>query len=273
MPNPIFLIGAPRSATTCISKIFEMHPQCAAYTEVEPKLRVLSREYYEGKFTNGVETLKNVRQNLIDQANLHGKVFVDKNPCYLPFTKDLIDAFDAKIVFLVRDGRDVIRSMRDCVLENSFLFGLAEDQDLNCKLDSKSLCHNEKWDYSRIRPLPYEECYNRWPKMDLLERCSWYWSKFNSIILNLSKNLPKDRYTILKTDRSNAADINLLFRNLDLSKMDDQTLNNLINARVNSIEDKFKRQEKIPYWENWPKNEQEVFNHHAFEIMKELGYY
>ncbi len=274
MQNPIFLIGAPRSATTCISKIFETHPQCEAYTEVEPKLRIASRDYYEGRLTESTSLLKETRENLIQKAHQNNKVFVDKNPCYLPFTKDLVNVFSGRIVFLVRDGRDVIRSMRDCVLDNSLLYNLPEDKNLEYKINnSAELSHNERWDYSRIRPLKTEKEYTKWPDMKLLERCSWYWSKFNTLILDFAKQLPKESYTILKTDQTDATNINTLFTKLDLSKLDPQGIDGILNSRVNSIENRFKREQKIPGWKNWPEEEQRIFNHYAKGVMTELGYY
>ena len=270
---PIFLIGAPRSATTCISKIFEMHPDCLAYTEVAPKLRIVSRRYYQQKIKNGSAIIKKARQQLFDEAIKKRKIFVDKNPCYLPFTTDLVEDFNAKIIFLVRDGRDVVRSMMDFAINNPFVFNLDEDKNLKTRIDGRKLSHNAKWDYSRIRPLNGDEIFSEWPYMNLFQRCSWHWTKFNETILNLSQNLPENSFSLIRTDQIDSYEINKLFNTLELSKIDVNTLDTIINSRINSTEKKFKRQKLVKNWQDWSSNEKTMFDFYASKTMKKLEYY
>lgn len=116
-----FLIGFPRSGTTLLEQIIATHPDMAALGE-RPALIESVTEFLSG--TGGIERLGATVSDLLEPyrdsywsrakqfvPELAGKIFVDKYPLgtmRLPLMRKLFP--EAKIVFALRDPRDVVLS-------------------------------------------------------------------------------------------------------------------------------------------------------------------
>ena len=115
----VFLIGFPRSGTTVLENILENHPDVVALDE-RPLLETADKAFMQS--TRGLERLTEITpaeieeqraiywQNVRDHgAQVEGKLFLSKQPLdtlKLPLISRLFP--DAKILFALRDPRDVV---------------------------------------------------------------------------------------------------------------------------------------------------------------------
>lgn len=124
-PSPVaghvFLVGFVRSGTTLLEQVLASHPDVVALEE-RPTLRALTGDYFGED--GGLERLaamdeaeaQRLRQaywqSVRDQgAAVEGKVFVDKAPLTTIWQPLIARLFpEAKILFAVRDPRDVVLS-------------------------------------------------------------------------------------------------------------------------------------------------------------------
>lgn len=154
--RPVFVMGCPRSGTTMFKTMLGRHSTFAAprethyfplcylpnprATEVEELIRLFSHNPHSQDL--GIDT-DELRHSLGDGTSSHaaflqavlssyaskrGKPFVvEKTPDHLPFTPMILDWFPhAKCVCLVRDGRDVVLSLKRVAWAhgNTFLHSL-----------------------------------------------------------------------------------------------------------------------------------------------------
>lgn len=129
--KPVFVVGCPRSGTTVLGRCLGAHPQCATAEEsliLLPLWRIYV-DLYLGNIPSGVshlseyvsaETLTEALGDLTDttfSSLLHrhnAQMYVDHTPWYgviAPFVKALYP--DARFVHIIRDGRQVTRSLQD----------------------------------------------------------------------------------------------------------------------------------------------------------------
>jgi tetratricopeptide (TPR) repeat protein len=117
----VFLVGFPRSGTTLLENILGSHPDVVSLEE-RNTLGDATRDYFAN--LRGLGMLANLKGNDLVRArarywqhvrdfgvDVQGKVFVDKHPLMstkLPLVSRLFPT--AKIVFAVRDPRDVVLS-------------------------------------------------------------------------------------------------------------------------------------------------------------------
>ncbi len=121
VPSPAFVLGFPRSGTTLLGQILASHPQISTLEE-KPLLREANLEFMipPGRL-GALASLSTVgRQHYRDLYRQHvreaggdadGRLIVDQSPfdtLYLPVIAKLFP--NAKIVFAVRDPRDVVLS-------------------------------------------------------------------------------------------------------------------------------------------------------------------
>jgi tetratricopeptide (TPR) repeat protein len=117
----VFLVGFVRSGTTLLEQVLASHPDVVALEE-RPTLRALTGDYFgedgglERLMAMGEAEAQSLRdrywQSVRDQGVMvDGKVFVDKAPLttlWQPLISRLFP--DAKILFAIRDPRDVVLS-------------------------------------------------------------------------------------------------------------------------------------------------------------------
>jgi tetratricopeptide (TPR) repeat protein len=117
----VFLLGFPRSGTTLLEQVLASHPDIRALEErdllADMAQTYLTSEAGLSKLASlGPDVLATHRSNYWKQVgdsglDIKGKVFVDKLPMHtvkLPLIAKLFP--DAKIIFAVRDPRDVVLS-------------------------------------------------------------------------------------------------------------------------------------------------------------------
>jgi tetratricopeptide (TPR) repeat protein len=117
----VFLLGFPRSGTTLLEQVLATHPSIVTLEE-RPALLKAEVEFLASP--NGMDRLAAVMSDSLEAlredywrrvaefgVNVKGKVFVDKQPLHtfrLPLIHKMFP--DAKIIFAIRDPRDVVLS-------------------------------------------------------------------------------------------------------------------------------------------------------------------
>lgn len=117
MENPVFVVGSPRSGTTLLGDVLDLHDQLALW--YEPYF-VFDRYFQQAP--NDQRTVSDVsppvRDHILRELNRFsrrhpGCLIIDKSPrnsLKLPFLRELFPG--AKFIHIVRDGRDTTLSIR-----------------------------------------------------------------------------------------------------------------------------------------------------------------
>ncbi len=121
IPRLAFLGGHPRSGTTLLEQVLDVHPEVAALDEPPAFVNVLEPEFHRSKELSSarVNTLRRLYvQTLLEEAGpaAAGKLLVDKNPSPTARLPVWLRVFpDLKVIIALRDPRDVVLS---CYFQN-----------------------------------------------------------------------------------------------------------------------------------------------------------
>ncbi len=129
-PEPVFIIGSPRSGTTALGKSLGAHPSMWVSNETKFMAALVGDHQLERVVADEIErpTASWLRTNGVDRAEFiaavgiginalvssrsDGRRWVDHTPHYTPIAELLATMFPgASFVHIVRDGRAVVHSM------------------------------------------------------------------------------------------------------------------------------------------------------------------
>jgi hypothetical protein len=129
-PDPVFIIGSPRSGTTVLAHSLREHSELWASGESDMLFFLFADRFVEGVFdrTMAVPGPRWLRLEDVDREEFLAYVgmglnalmtnrsgglrWIDHTPLYTKIVDTLIDAFPgASFVHILRDGRDVVHSM------------------------------------------------------------------------------------------------------------------------------------------------------------------
>jgi hypothetical protein len=253
MANAFFIIGCARSGTTAYARMLGTAANANVYIEQSPRLRKVSRDLLEGHLADPAQTLNHAKNQQLKNSWLEGKIYGDKNPCYLPFIPSIIELWDAKIIFIVRDGRDVVTSLMNW--HELFALNIYASHEDTDDADPSNI---DLWDYSRPRPLPNEDLHGAWKSMSRFEKCCWYWSFFNDKALTLLDKLDSSLWLPIQANAS-LDQLKNAFDFLELTGFQSENLTTMLSAKINSAYDRTKRQNVFPSWQEWSLAEQTRF--------------
>ena len=128
------------------------------------------------------------------------------------------------------------------------------------------------WDYSRPRPQPEDPLHATWQNLPRFEKCAWYWAFFNRTALFLLQGVPQDRWIVTNMTSAGVGEIRELFDFLELDGFDPQKVGKMLDARINSPQDRFGVPDKFPGWEDWAPEMRSSFDRHAGEMMVRLHF-
>lgn len=264
-----FIVGCPRSGTTAIAKILDYAENSNVFIEQSPKLCIESRHHYERRLENPEVVLKHAKKELINNVVKQGLIYGDKNPNYLPFIPYLEKIWAPKYLFIIRDGRDVVRSLMDWhEFGRGNIFGMNEDNP-----DSTIVSYEQDWwDYSRLRPRKGEEFYEDWIALSRFEKISWYWNRFNELILESVRTIPKQRYKVVHIEKLDKFQLKEIYTFLDLDFDNYDKPQKMLNERINSVEQRYGAKKLFPDWQNWTDDEYNIFQKYAKNMMEYYKY-
>lgn len=268
MSDIFFIIGAPRSATTSYARMLDTATNAEVFVEQAPKLRRPSRDLIKGTLADPPAALLANRRDLIETTLRKGLKYGDKNPCYLPFIPYLHRQWDCKFVLLTRNPREVLRSMMSFwTIRQDGLFNMPEDGGPENKTPD-----DDPWDYSRLRPNPGDGVFDDWREMTHLEKCAWYWAAFNATALEAFSALPPEKSCIVDVSDSNPSRVRSLFDFFDLEGFDQHRIQEMLDASINSVEEKTGRSHPYPAYSEWTEEQNAVFDRYVAPVSERLGY-
>ncbi|NNL86591.1 MAG: hypothetical protein HKP27_13110 [Myxococcales bacterium] len=206
----------------------------------------------------------------------HG-VYGEKNLTYGPFVALLYELFDAKFVFIRRDGRDVVRSLIDW---HDRMFGsIYRECRAPGNLTPRALeaaagllVHEDSSDFSRPRPLEGAPWYDEWDEFSRFEMCAYYWDTVNRLYADRLELLPKDAWIDIDYTSVEADDVMRVASFCGLEGLDDGVVETMLTKRINSLAERVGDLEAFPGWENWDPHLTERYWRIAGETMRRFGY-
>lgn len=264
-----FIIGCARSGTHAMAKILDTCTNAQVFIEQPPKLCVEARDLMKGTLEEPPRVLQAAKGDPIRHVLDQGLIYGDKNPNYLPFIPILEDLWQPRYLFVTREGRDVVRSLMDWhELGRGNIYGMAEDEK-----GSTILTHEQDWwDYSRIRPNPGDELYDRWQTLNRFEKCSWYWAQFNNMALKAMEDLDPAHWLKADMSAATAGTIEEVFDFLQLEGYQADTVDGMLHRRINSAKDRYGSENLFPSQGEWGIELKTEFDRWAGATMERLGY-
>jgi hypothetical protein len=148
VPDPIFIIGSPRSGTSVMAWSLAQHTECWTSAESDILIHLFGRGRFDTAYQasvsrgdgnwlslNGVSRAELLATlgtgfNAVFTSRSGGKRWIDQSPSYTLMVGVLADMFPgARFVHILRDGRQVVRSM----LKSGFAEDWADSFGEACK--------------------------------------------------------------------------------------------------------------------------------------------
>ena len=274
-----FLVSCARSGSTSLTTILNEATNGCCLSEPIPNLSVECRRHHEGLLKNPGRIID---ENLLPRVRNHltkNRVYGEKNVTLGFFIPEIYSAMNSKFVLLLRDGRDVVRSLVDW---HNQKFGTIyrECRDPGT-LNSEALIsagrlpvHMDSSDYARPRPLPGTDLHAEWEHLSRQEMCAYYWSTVNEVMLNHLEALPASSWVSLDYTSSNAESVLRVARFCGLQGLSEERVGELLGKKINSLKDRgVENKNPCPDWRHWDSGERRRFTRIAGPTMKRLGYF
>lgn len=272
-----FLMGCARSGTTSLCSILDKASNGVCLLEPSPQLHKECRLYWEGSLKNPEECLQKVLEPRIRKASV--PVYGEKNVTLGVFAGLLAKLFPCKLVYITRDGRDCVQSMRNWhqyMFGNLYREGKAQPPlcpRAQAVIDALPVA-DDLSDYGRPRPLPSDPWYERWDSMSHHQMLCWYWNAWNMRILDELEQVPHTQWR--RIDYSAATlqtDIKELIDFLGLEGIDDVFIATSLEQHINSCQQRTGEALPVTTWRNWTDQELDQFWEICTPAMQRLGYY
>ncbi|ADL13648.1 sulfotransferase [Acetohalobium arabaticum] len=250
-----FIISTGRTGTKFFAKFLDEFSDIYSIHEPEPDSTLvrLAIDYARRKISkqNAIEKVEQIRRAMCkDVKRKKASSYIESNNRLFSLIPVLREVFeDIKIIHIVRDGRDYVRS------------GMSRDW------------YVEEDDAYRLQANYFEEdkYYNQWTNMTRFEKISWMWQKKDKFIYRSVKKAD-DSITVKFEDIFKDEDYKGLYRIAEYINLPEnelkQMIDKMMNKRVNST-----KEYAIPHWTEWNQKLRNKFDNIAGEHMKKYYNY
>jgi hypothetical protein len=272
-----FVTSCARSGSTSLARILDTATNGRCLVEPMPNLNAESRDMMEGRIA---EPHRIVAEQIVPRvagALDAGMVYGEKNVTLGPFIPHLHHLLRCRFVWIVRDGRDVVRSLmnwhmeafgniyRECTADDALSAqARASVEQVPAALDTA--------DYARPRPQPGDPWHDRWLSLSRFQMTAWYWSYINRFFSSELCRLPSDTWMRIDYTRITVDRVAELFAFLGLEGFDARRVEEMLARRINSLEDRFQTEGRFPRWSQWTPEQRRQFEEIAGATMRDLGY-
>ena len=160
----VFIVSTGRTGTLFFTKYYNLFPGLRSLHEPRPDFKELAIEYAQGRVTvdTAVREIERNRRPHYRELRRRGiRLYIESNNRYFSLLKPLRVAFPhCKIVYIVRDGRDYVRSG---LSRNWYTAG---DQEPRLRADM----------------FPGDPWSDQWRHMDRFQKIAWRWCKKDGFI-------------------------------------------------------------------------------------------
>lgn len=274
-PRPFFVVSSARSGSTSLARILGSAHNAHFLSEPTPTLGRASREVREGRRDDQAALVSDVIGARLQGAE-PGRVYGEKNVTLAPFIPELVRQFDANIVHLVRDGREVVRSL---LTWHMSLFGsiyreAASAEPLTTEARSAAArlsAADDESDYARHRPHGDTVDGRRWLDLDRFSMCAYYWRAANHEIRHQVETVDPALLHRLDYTRPSPTDVVALGDRLGLVGLTEAQVRESLDARINSVADRgVDAPLEFPEWTEWSSGLRDSFELHAGSEMRTL---
>jgi len=275
MKESFFIVSCARSGSTSLTNILNQASNCECVVEPTPNLNVETRLMMEGRLKDPESLLKNTVVKRVQQSK--AEVYGEKNLTYAPFIEHLYKLLDCKFIYIIRDGRDVVRSLIDWheLIWGNIYRECKNPGNLTAEAYEKISnlpIHKDTSDFSRPRPQLGDSHYEDWLDLTREEMCAWYWQHINELYLDQLLRLPDTAYLILDYTHPRARDIIETSDFLNLKDLTEDKISNLLDSKINSVKSRFGIDKRYPSWPDWSQTQRRKFDEIAQKRMYQLGY-
>lgn len=278
--NSYFILSCARSGSTSLAKILNTATNTICQSEPMPNLCVETRLAMEDKLSDEAID-KALAESVVARASTFSKeyeVYGEKNVTFAPFITKMHEKLGCKFIFLKRDGRDVVTSMinwHEHKFGNFYKEANSKGNPSNDALQAAKnlLTYQDISDFSRPRPTKDHTLYYEWSSLSRFEMCSYYWSRINKLYLQELAKIPKEAYIELDYTNVTAQKLVEVGEFLGLKGFEYQTIDEMLNKKINSLEYRGHSSGAFPKWNEWDSTLREQFDRFASGMMYKLGYY
>lgn len=276
--RPFVLVGCARSGTTSLARILDGASNGHCAIEPVPNLNLESRQAIEGRLGDVDRLLSDTVLARLASSSEH-QVYGEKNVTYGPFLDRIQALSKCRVVFMHRDGRDVVRSLinwhdrkfgtvyRECREPGTLApSAISSAASLPVALDTS--------DFSRPRPARESPLGRRWEDLSRLEMCTYYWSVANHQYVCALEAIDRDSQTWVDYTRPDADAVLDVAAFLGLEGLDRQGVADMLARRINSLADRGESEAGgFPRWTDWNGRQRERFEALGRDTMRSLGYW
>ncbi|MBI3444876.1 MAG: hypothetical protein HY055_05860 [Magnetospirillum sp.] len=278
LPSAYFIVGCGRSGTTSLVRILDKAANGICRSEPGPILGLESRLLREGRLDQPFAALTRTIAPRIADTLDQGLIYGEKNLTLPPFIPHLHALFRCRFVHVIRDGRDVVSSWldwHDQVYGNIYR-ECREPGHLSPRAREWVATYpaaEDEYDTSRPRPLPNDPWHDLWPGMRRLEMLAWHWVRTNEDIIAGLDRLAPDHWRALDYSHVDTSRIMELIAFLGLTGLDAATVEAMLTAKINRLEEMAPDCVRFPAWGDWSETDKVAFDAIAHPTMRRLGYY
>lgn len=256
----IFIISTGRTGTQFLARLFNSSPDISAHHEPIPDFLKLGTSFARGELDEAKvgSTVRRGRRAIARKLRHKNIVtYVESNNRLFSLIPILRREFiNYKIVHVVRDGRDYVRSgmSRPWYSNDDFY------------LPNRWFTHMLSPRRLRACDFPEDPYASKWHKMSIFEKICWRWQKKDGFIYEATNGY-NDAITVTFKKLFKTEDYRGLKRICDFTKLPYE-LHRTIFDRMKSNRINSTTTYALPKWTNWTKKQKTTFDHIAGAHMR-----
>ncbi len=259
LQQPVFIVSTGRCGSTMLSRLLALHPSLFVFNQY-PSLRTEAfvNWRYPGRREGIKKRIRKKRDELVAAVRRNRFIYVENSTSAAFLMKELHELFDAKFIFLFRDGRDFVRSgmSRDWYKPDSMM------NRFKTLLRRRFLIATGR-DTADTLLIPPPEYKTRF------EKIAWRWVAVNRIILDHCVSLPEGRVLSLKVEdlgREKLIELHS-FLGIDVDETLIAEMLDVAGTKPNKSQNY-----AFPPYTDWSVSDRERFGVIAGDMLRTLGY-
>jgi hypothetical protein len=255
--SPVFILSTGRSGSMFLASLVNESSNIAAYHEPQPTLQYFSDFAYHNQSEKEVlkKMIDAVRMELVLDAFIRNKIFVESNQCLTFFAPAISDLFRiSKFIHIVRHPGDFVRgAVRKGWHRNDSI-----------------------WESGRVKM----EDKKKWNELDQIERLSWVWQATNQFIEDFKNQIQSQRVITFRTEDlfSTLAKVKDLLHFVGAEPISTVRIGKIQKTRVNEFRKapeeppNMRKIAHFPDYQNWDREAKTILSRYSRKLANMYGY-